>query len=604
MTDDQRWDTICLPNNVSEICNILKESPMPFLQKNIVEKGVVYANAFVTNPACCPARTSLLSGGFYSPNIGVLTNRLPNGGASLFGNGQSNGIDQTTLATILQENGYKTALIGKYLNQYSELLVNHSSAYIPPGWDDFIVRITGGSEWHEPHYVIGHNEKFVKIEKLKGYVPSIENQKAIDFIEKNCKNGKCDKPFFLFLSSIIPHTPIRGDPNHPEDREFVSNFMYEGRGWIAEAESFCKNNVPISVKDKPKYVINKIQGTLKQSSPGHAGVSFCEFYEQKGFETLARDQLQALRILDRNLSEIYKKLEKMELLDQTIIIFASDNGYLWGEHGLWAKFLPYEESIRVPLVIRLPSQDHKIVNDMVAFDLDIPPTILEIAGIKHDIIELSDGISLMPTFNQTWNKLRDEMFFQSFTPTDSVRPQFSALRIFLENEKGEMELWKFIEYTTGEIELYNLSNDKYEINNLHSNTILVNLLSEKLDKYKGTVINRKNFPDPYSIFLPNAVEGELYSFQLVAEGGNGEYSWNFYKDDYHFCEKVDKIPSWVNLETFKETGLISGMVKLNENKKNSYNLCIKVNDSSQSPHPEKSSPQSFVIPLILNITKE
>jgi len=295
----------------------------------------------------------------------------------------------------------------------------------------------------------------------------------------------------------------------------------------------------------------------------------------------------------------------MELLDQTIVIFASDNGYLWGEHGLWAKRLPYEESIRVPLVIRLPSQDHKIVNDMVAFDLDIAPTILEIAGIKHDIIELSDGISLMPTFNQTFNKLRDEMFFQSFHPISDTIPQWSALRIFLENEKGEMELWKFIEYTTGEIELYNLSNDEYEINNLQSsNPTLVNLLSEKLEKYKGTIINRKNFPDPYSNFLPYAVEGELYSFQLVAEGGNGEYSWNVYKDESSFCKVGDQMPSWVNFETFKETGLISGMVKLNENEKNSYSFCIKVNDSSQSPHPEKSSPQSFVIPLKLNVTKQ
>jgi len=253
LTDDQRWDTICLPNKTSEICNLLNENPMPFLQENIVEKGIVYTNAFVTNPACCPARASILSGGFYSHNIGVLSNNLPNGGALSFGSYEGEKIDQTTIATILQENGYHTVLIGKYLNEYDKLLVSESSAYIPPGWDDFFARVAQGEGWSFPHYVIGHNEEFEKIEKLEGYLPSIEKQKALDFIERNCNVNKCKKPFFLFLSSIIPHGPNVSNPDHPEDKEFVSDFIYRGRGWNTDAELFCNNNEILSLEDKPRY---------------------------------------------------------------------------------------------------------------------------------------------------------------------------------------------------------------------------------------------------------------------------------------------------------------------------------------------------------------
>jgi len=149
MTDDQRWDTLCIPDEKNEVCDKLPEYPMPNIQKILVTKGSVFSNAHVTNPMCCPSRSSLLSGGFYSHNTGVLTNNPPNGGADAFG-GLSNEskIDDMSISTILQERGYTTAIIGKYLNQYKlgSNLVNLTAnkAYIPPGWDSFIIAVGMG----------------------------------------------------------------------------------------------------------------------------------------------------------------------------------------------------------------------------------------------------------------------------------------------------------------------------------------------------------------------------------------------------------------------------------------------------------------------------
>jgi Sulfatase/Glucodextranase, domain B/Bacterial Ig-like domain (group 2) len=117
LTDDQRWDTLWA---------------MPIVQEKLMARGVTFTNAFVTTPLCCPFRTSFLSGGFYAHNTGVLTNALPNGGVSRFH-------DEETIATILQGAGYKTALMGKYMNGYLKI-----APYIPPGWTKFI-GIQGGA---------------------------------------------------------------------------------------------------------------------------------------------------------------------------------------------------------------------------------------------------------------------------------------------------------------------------------------------------------------------------------------------------------------------------------------------------------------------------
>ena len=110
LTDDQRWDSLWA---------------MPFVQRKLADRGVKFTNVYATTPSCSPFRASFLSGGFLARETGVLTNRPPNGGVAAF-------FDERTLATILQEAGYRTGIVGKYMNRYSSI-----APRVPPGWDQF-----------------------------------------------------------------------------------------------------------------------------------------------------------------------------------------------------------------------------------------------------------------------------------------------------------------------------------------------------------------------------------------------------------------------------------------------------------------------------------
>jgi len=611
LTDDQRWDTICVDGIKNAICDNLEEFPMPNIQNELVDKGFVFTNAHVTNPLCCPARASFLSGGFYSHNTGILHNHFPNGGAGkLAGYGENEKMDDLTIATVLQENGYKTALIGKYMNGYYEINNNEENfVYVPPGWDDFIVINERGKTWtYLNNTVIGHNGTFEKIDEISNlYVGEYEKLKSLNFIKNNCNSDKCEKPFFLLLSTVIPHSPSISNPNFPEDRDFVSDFTYRERGWNEGLRCDTKEMPDISDKTelRQKMLSKSLLSNINKICDGKTPPLFLEPLTIDNDE-FVRNQLSALRSLDRSFIDIYNELKEMNLLDQTVIIFTSDSGFLWGEHGIWKKQRPYEESIRVPLIIRLPTEEHKIVNDLVAFDIDLAPTILELAGIKHELIEKSDGMSLLPILKHSSEFSRDELQFESFDNGVRVFPwkfvSWAAMKIFIEDETGNRELWKYIEYTEGGVELYNLNHDEFELDSLHKERLdLVEKISQKLDKIKGLSIVSSNFPDPVLNYLPPAVNGQNYNFQLNSWGGNGNNSWSFYTAinpitinmrEIDNCEKTN-IPSWVNLTKFQTSGIISGIPSWESEENIVWDFCVQVKSDGNSLHPKKNT-QSHV----------
>lgn len=628
LTDDQRWDTICVDGIKNPVCDNLEEPPMPNIQNELVDKGFVFTNAHVTNPLCCPARASFLSGGFYSHNTGVLTITLPNGGAEKFSGYENGKIDDLTIATILQEHGYKTGLIGKYLNKYEDQVNEKENyAYIPPGWDDFISPITYGPNWTLINSVIGHNGIFERFDKQSMYVGEYEKMKSLDFIQNNCNSGKCDQPFFLLLSTIIPHHPAISNPNFPQDLDFGSDFTYRERGWNEGLR--CDRKEMPDISDKPKI----LQGILSEKILLDIN-EVCNLETVSPYEKFAQKQLSTLRSFDRIFFDIYNELKEKNLLDQTVIIFTSDNGFLWGEHGLKAKQYPYEESIRVPLIIRLPTEEHKIVSDLVAYDIDLAPTILELAGIEHELIEKSDGSSLVPILKHSSEFYRDELLFEYFDDGKARKKggSWAALKIFIDDETGNRELWKYIEYTSGDVELYNLNHDEFELDSLHKERLdLVEKISQKLDKLKGLSIVSYNFPDPYLYYLPPAVNGQNYNFQLNAWGGNGNQSWNSYETGY--CGIIG-FPSWINFPKFQTSGIISGIptwgseemidqelysldntkpmfrdskwkkkVQTLESEENMlWKFCVQVKSDGDSLHPNKNA-QSHVKRLQINGTQ-
>jgi hypothetical protein len=195
-------------------------------------------------------------------------------------------------------------------------------------------------------------------------------------------------------------------------------------------------------------------------------------------------------------------------LDNTIIIFTSDNGYLWGEHGLWGKGKPHEESIRVPLVVRMPGVPARRESEkMVAANLDVPRTILDAAGIDSQ----TDGLSLLELLQDPSVEWRDELLFEHYGDRVGGNGAWAALR----NAQ-----WKLVDNPSGTDEFYDLVNDPYELRSLHADPSYAAIRSSmysRLEPMKGLNITTFSLPKP--------VVGRSYGAQLTAWGGGPPYQW-------------------------------------------------------------------------------
>jgi arylsulfatase A-like enzyme len=506
LTDDQRWDTLWA---------------MPIVQDKLAARGVTFDNAFVSMPLCCPSRASLLAGGFYAHNTGVLANTPPNGGVEKFK-------DDETIATILQKSGYKTALIGKYLNGYRRI-----APYIPPGWDKFVVpeenkyfdyMVTLGTSTDQP----GQGEI---VGPIAEYITDFERQEAVDFLDLYG-----DSQFLLVLSTTAAHFPIS---LVPEDEYLFQDFFYRGGAYGEE-----------DVSDKPTFIQSL------QKGPKDGGT---------------RKQLSSLQAVDRAVGAIVEKIEDMGKRDRTVFIYTSDNGYLWGEHRCWAKGRPYEESLRVPLVLVMPEIQSRHDDHMVVANLDIGPTLLELAEKSRQ----TDGLSLVPILKNTSAPWRNEFLIESYGFIDEPGYEWSGLRI--NDATGE---WKYVEHGGGEKELYDLANDPYEEENLsadpdHRGT--VDQLAARLDESRGLAI--------YDKVAPPVVRGQPYHFQINAGGGKEPYSWSIVKGI---------LPQGLTLD--EQEGLISGTPTKMEKRE----ISVQVQDSSTSAYT--GLPQAFLRTFSLTVT--
>ena len=399
-TDDQRWDTLWA---------------MPRIREELAGKGVTFTSALVSNPLCCPSRASLLSGGYYSHNVGVLSVGPPNGGERFD--------DRETLAVKLQRHGYQTALVGKYLVGYEE-----RAPRIPPGWDLFRIRL-GPPDFFDHRMLQGASTPDApgegRIRKRHQYLTYLERDEALGFLDGAGASGR---PFFLWLATHAPHRPA---VPAPEDAATFADFRYRDRGWGEE-----------DLSDKPDFI-----GRLGRSFQEEEG-GLLPAPGLPGFPAeFPRSQVQTLQALDRAVGEILDRLEALRLDRPTVVIFTSDNGMLWGEHRLYRKGLPYEEAIRVPLVIRMPGVAAGKRDHLVAIDLDLAPTILELAGLRAE----GDGASLLPILRDPEATWRQEVFLEGFGVRGA--PPWAAVRT---------ERHKYVEHADGQRELYDLAADPFE----------------------------------------------------------------------------------------------------------------------------------------------
>jgi len=438
---------------------------MPKLDQLLTQQGTRFANAFVTTPLCGPSRGSFFSG-TYAHSHGMLSNGPPRGG---FQTWYGLGRDQNTLATWLKGAGYRTGLVGKYLNNYPSSAP--SETYIPPGWDDWFGLMLDRRAELEL-YTINENGtlRLFRGNEPDGYQTDVFSSRAADFIRRAESNDA--QPFFLYVGIEAPHVPAEPAARHENALPGLQ---------VPKNESFNEDDV----SDKPGYVQRTRQLTTEQID----GID--EDYTGRQLTLLAADDL---------VENLVRTLDQTGELANTLIVFTSDNGIFQGEHRQTGKSAPYDEAIRVTMIVRGPGVPAGRSMDQLVANIDLAPTFLELAraGAQATI----EGKSLLPLFSAappTGAAWRRELLIEYLggsggaesedgivraegLQTELVRgmPDYSGLRT---------ETSTYVEYVTEEKEFYDLVHDGLQLDNLitrgQSDPVLIAQLSSRLGALKN-----------------------------------------------------------------------------------------------------------------------
>jgi arylsulfatase A-like enzyme len=332
------------------------ETNMPNVQSLIADAGVTFDNYFISDSVCCPSRTTTLRGQ-YAHNTGVKTNGGTNGG---FETAYINGIEQDTIATRLHDAGYRTGLFGKYLNKYPGLA---GERYVPPGWTEWSSPVRG-NPYSQRNFTVNHDGKLQTYgNSPRDHADSVFIRQASRFIEKASDDRV---PFFAFIPVYAPHSPARPAA---EDATAFSDAR-AARGPAFDQPDVSK--MPQFVRALPRFTT-----------------------AQKGaIDRLYRRRLRSLQAVDRGIGQIITMLSVLRELDNTYVVFASDNGFHLGDHRLpGGKGTAYDTDIRVPLIVRGPGIEAGSHVSRLAGNVDLAPTIAELAGVRA--APFTDGRSLV-----------------------------------------------------------------------------------------------------------------------------------------------------------------------------------------------------------------
>ncbi len=434
---------------------------MPQVLARLVDQGVTFADNYSPNPLCCPARVTTLTGR-YSHNTGIVDNVAPLGGATAFD-------DSSNIATWLDPD-YRTAFVGKYLNQYGDQ--PGGNTYVPPGWDYWKVPPT---EWTYD-YLGQHLNANGTMRDFTGiYSTTLYGNQARAFLG----SGNPD-PFFLFTSFVAPHagTPHEAD-DPPNGTPYVEpKYQNTYTGPLLPTDTSV-NEADISDKR------HSFQDTPLLSDEELADVS----------ERLVQRR-ESLHSVDDQVARIMDKVAAIGEADDTYYIFVSDNGLFEGQHRIaGGKAQPYEADARVPLIIAGPGLPSGAVVTQVSGLQDIAPTVLSITNEWGSQRGASiDGMSLLPLANGGTSP-RTQLLEGAVTAhmTDREASELGAHGSLTTITWATRSIvtshgWKYTTYPrTGEIELYHLTTDPFEEHNLghdpHYDAIQASL-ADRLSKLK------------------------------------------------------------------------------------------------------------------------
>lgn len=431
---------------------------VPTVRRMLVRRGVRFENSFAPNPLCCPSRASFLLGQ-YSHHHGVLSHVEPYGFGSFD--------DSETLAGRLQEVGYRTGFVGKYLNGYglqrSRVTGQESARYVPAGWDDWRAGIQTSPEVASDYHG-GTYSYFNYVENRDGTLTDHPGDYSSTVISRNARAlvrryAAQDRPWFLWVNPVAPHV---GSPVEPDDPAPMR---------------IGDRTVRIETPARPGWVRGRFDRTLRRAPgvppPGRAAEadtgdkpplvrrqSELPPRARAGVLELARQRAEALWAWDRSFARVLGELRATGQWSETVVVFTSDNGFFLGEHRIpQGKIWSYEESIRVPLIVAGPGIEPGR-RYFPAMTQDLTATLLDLAGAELPADR--DGESLVPVLtgdDRRWDRAVVVEGFHSAFDEPGLPAGLSVSGV----RTGR---WKLVHWSNGFVELYNLGTDPLELDNL------------------------------------------------------------------------------------------------------------------------------------------
>jgi N-acetylglucosamine-6-sulfatase len=410
LTDDLSWNLVRFMPNVLAM----------------QREGMTFSNYFVTDSLCCPSRASIFTGR-YPHNHGVLTNTAPWGGFAAF----RRGAESSTFATGLHGTGFRTAMMGKYMNGYHP--VGH---YVPPGWSNWQVP---GSAYRGFGYVLSSNGRTAHFGKRRrDYVTDVLRRRAKAFVGRVAA-GRA--PFMLEVATYAPHHPYTPAPRDRYD--------------FPELQAPRTASFDRVTTDAPEWLRDRLPLTPEQIS---------------ALDRDFRKRAQSVQAVDDLIGQIRQELRSTGLDRNTYLVFSSDNGFHMGEHGLTAgKMTAFDTDIRVPLVVVGPGVSPGSVTDDLASNIDLAPTFMRLGRVQPPASV--DGESLIGLLQgddpRSWRKAVLVEHHRPETPNgdpdrqaapSGTPPSYAALRT---------RFGTYVEYETGEREYYDLRTDPDELHNIY-----------------------------------------------------------------------------------------------------------------------------------------
>jgi arylsulfatase A-like enzyme len=416
---------------------------------------------YISLPWCCPSRATILRGQ-YAHNTGIWTVSPPRGGFAVF---HRNGLERSTIATWLDDAGYRTGLFGKYLNGYHNgyPLGPRDPRFIPPGWDSWTVP-AGGSPYRGFDYTLNVDGRLERHQPAeRSYIADVLAERAEEFVSARDRS-----PFFAYIATYNPHRPAIPAPRH--------------------AGMFGKERAPrppsfdaADMAGKPA-VLRRLPRVTRA--------------EERRWDGLYRNRLRSLQAVDEMIGGLVDALAAKGRLDDTYFVFTSDNGHHIGQHRLEpGKNTPYEEDVRVPFIVRGPGIAAGGDIEAIGGNADVAPTLADLAGIR--VPAFVDGRSLAPALlgrpgaagasvgTGPGMERTAYLLEQAKIPgapinprrrMDTYPPPFTALRT---------RRHLYVEYATGERELYDVAKDQYQMHNIAPGNPLVARLSARLHRLRS-----------------------------------------------------------------------------------------------------------------------